>query len=238
MEHINAMGMRSSELNRHIQEALKKDGKATVENPHSMHNVGIGIQQPGKIQVKGSTGFYTGGFLEGPTLEVEGSAGWYAGDNMMSGELIIRKNTGCNAGTYLCGGTMVIYGSAGSRLGYGMKGGTIIVCGKSGRWTGQMTMGGTLVLLGQVGEQLGESMYKGVIFTRDAEAQAKLGGNVFIDAVSSDEQTRLDALFSRYGIDAKGEEFRAVRPLGSGRHTYVLFKPDLKPEYANRGVAP
>lgn len=234
MEYIDAQSLKSTELNQRITENLKAGGEVTIRNPHSMHNIGTGLVEKGKVIINGSTGFYTGGFLEGSTIVVEGNAGWYAGDNMMDGELLITKTAGCNAGTYFNGGTMVIYGGVGSRVGYGMKGGTIIVCGDSGRWAGQMTLGGRLVLLGKVGKQVGESMYKGVIFVRDPAAEAHLGGNVYMDAITAEEADELQSLFQRYQIKAEVGELRAIRPATTGRHTYVLFNPDLHPELANK----
>ncbi len=231
---INAAGLESTELNKRILESLRKSGEVTIENPHSMHNIGVGLEATGRILIKGSTGFYTGGFMDGPSIMLDGNAGWYVGDNMMSGEIVVTKNTGSNAGVYFCDGTLVIRGGTGSRAGYGMKGGTIIVCGPAGRWAGLMTLGGRLVLLGKVGKQLGESMYKGALFVADPEAEKNLGGNVFMDEVKPEEADALDALFDRYGINAKAKNLRAVRPSLTGRHSYVLFKPELHPELARK----
>jgi glutamate synthase domain-containing protein 3 len=229
MEYIDALELKSTELNRLIREKLEQDGQVTILNPHSMHNIAIGSAVKGRIIIQGSTGFYTGGFLEGTSVLVEGNVGWYAGDNMMDGELIITKNAGCNAGSYFSGGTMIIRGNAGSRVGYGMKGGTIVVCGSAGRWAGQMTLGGKLVILGQVGKQIGESMYKGVILARDSAIRENLGGNVFIDEPSATEKEELASLFAKYDINAAAGEFMAIRPMTTGRHKYVLFNPELKP---------
>jgi glutamate synthase domain-containing protein 3 len=234
MEYLDASNLTSEDLNALIIEKLKAYGEVALENPHSMHNLAIGLKEQGKIMVKGSTGFFTGGFLEGSTLTVEGNTGWYTGDNMMSGEIIVTKNTGCNAGVYLNGGTMVIYGGTGSRVGYAMKGGTIIVCGPAGRWAGQMTFGGKLILLGSVGKQVGESMYKGVIYTQDQAAKDNLGGNVYLDSISEAEIKELKELFEKYELNADPQNFSAIRPATTGRHTYVLFKPELKPELAKK----
>lgn len=234
MEYIEARHLNSADLNKLIREKLGQDSEVTILNPHSMHNIAIGSAEKGRIIIQGSTGFYTGGFLEGTSVIVEGNAGWYAGDNMMDGELIIAKNAGCNAGTYFYGGTMIIRGNVGSRVGYGMKGGTIVVCGSAGRWAGQMTLGGRLVILGKVGKQIGESMYKGVIFIREDEARENLGGNVFIDEITATEKEELESLFDKYEIDAAAGSFIAIRPLTTGRHKYVLFKPELEPELARK----
>ncbi len=133
-------------------------------------------------------------------------------------------------GAYINGGTIVIYGSTGSRVGYGMKGGTILICGHAGRWAAQMSTGGNLVILGEIGQQTGESMYNGAVFTRDPQAPNKLGGNVFLDEIRQEEAAMLARLFDQYQVQAEPAEFKVIRPVVSGRHKYVLFKPALKPE--------
>lgn len=231
MERIDAAALKPQELNAQL---AGLSGEIVIENPHSMHNMGVGLKGSMDIRIEGSTGLYTGSFLEGPRVTVEGNVGWYAGDDMMSGELIIKKNTGSNVGAYINDGTIVVYGSTGSRVGYGMKGGTIIVCGSAGRWAAQMSMGGNLIILGTIGPSAAESMYRGAVFVRDKDAHDKLGSNVFIDALTEQEKTMLTALFEKYGIEANPEEFRVIRPAVSGRHTYTLFKPVLKVDEARK----
>ena len=234
MEFIDAEGMDGKTLNTELKNRLSSAGEVTVKHSHSMHNIGTGMTEKGTVVVDGSTGFYVGGFLEGSKIDVLGNAGWYAGDNMMDGELIIRKNSGCNAGAYMNGGTLVIYGGAGSRPGYGMKGGTMLICGDAGRWAGQMTTGGRLIILGKVAQGIGESMYKGVLYVRDSEVANKLGSNCFVDELTADEKISLAELFSQYGVEADPSTLKAVRPLSSGRHNYVLFSPELEPEKAKK----
>lgn len=234
MEYIDVQKVDSKNLNNLIRERLKSSGEVTIQNTNSLHNIATGLQIKGKVIIDGSTGFYVGGFLEGSTVIVKGNAGWYAGDNMMDGELIIENNTGCNAGAYLYGGTMVIRGGTGSRVGYGMKGGTIIVCGSAGRWAGQMTLGGKLIILGTVGDKIGESMYKGVIYVKDEEVENKLGGNVYLDKLKQEEIKEIEALFKKYEIDVSPKTLKAIRPSATGRHSYTLFNPQLKPELSRK----
>ena len=54
-----------------------------------------------------------------------------------------------------------------------------------------------------------------------------MGGNVLIDAITPQEADELDALFERYAIKASAGRLRAIRPSPTGRHSYVLFKPEL-----------
>jgi Glutamate synthase domain 3 len=234
MEYLDLAKVENEKVNVLIKDKLKESNELVLKNVNSMHNICAGLSGDCQVTIEDSTGLYTGSFLEGPTLRIKGNVGWYAGDDMMSGELIVEKNTGCNIGAYINGGTIVIYGNTGSRVGYGMKGGNIIVCGSAGRWAGVMAMGGDLIILGALGKECGESMYSGKIFTRDPEAESKMGGNVFYDTITAAETEKLDHLFSQYEIAAAGKDFHVIRPVLSGRHEYALFKPDLKPELAKK----
>ena len=228
MVHLNLAEMNSREVNRKLKELIKTEDQIEIENPGSIHNFATALIGQGKITIHGSTGFYTGGFLEGPTIIVKGNTGWYTGDNMLAGEIIVEMNTGSNAAPSMVGGTMVIKGNSGSRAGWGMKGGTLIVCGRVGRWTGKMTLGGRIVVLGEVGEGIGESMYDGVIHVLDPAAKEKLGGNVQITAIDEKEKKALKALFKKYELDQDVSEFQSIVPKIYGRHEYFLFKPTHK----------
>jgi glutamate synthase domain-containing protein 3 len=213
------------QLNDALRENLGKDAEIVVENPHSMHNVGTALIGEGTIRVKGATGFYTGGFLEGPSLIIEGNTGWYSGDNMLAGELIIEQHAGSNCAPSMIGGNLIVRGSTGSRCGFGLKGGNVIVCGDVGRWCGQMTLGGRIIVLGKVGKGLGESMYKGLIHVADPEAESKLGGNVEFGAISDEDVQAVGALFEQYAIDADPTKFMTAYPMTTGRHKYTIFQP-------------
>ena len=228
MVRLDLAGMSSKDANRKLKELIKTEDVIEVDNPHSIHNFATALIGEGTITIHGSTGFYTGGFLEGPTLLVEGNTGWYTGDNMMSGEIIVEMNTGSNAGPSMVGGTIVIKGNSGSRAGWGMKGGNLIVCGDVGRWTGKMTLGGRIVVFGQVGEGIGESMYNGVIHVLDPAVEEKLGGNVTVVPIEDKEKKEVESLFKKYGIEQDVENFKSIIPKIYGRHEYVLFKPTHK----------
>ncbi len=228
MVRLDIAGMSSREVNRRLRELIKTEAEIEVDNPHSIHNFATALKGEGKITVHGSTGFYTGGFLEGPAIVVEGNTGWYTGDNMSAGEIVVEMNTGSNAAPSMVGGTIVIRGNSGSRAGWGMKGGTLIVCGDVGRWAGKMTLGGRIVILGTVGEGIGESMYNGRIHVLDAAAEEKLGGNVRLIPIEDDEKRKLEHLFGSYGIEHGVDDFRTIVPKVYGRHEYVLFKPTHK----------
>ena len=228
MVRLDVTDMSSREVNRKLKELVKVENEIEVDHPRSIHNFATALIGKAEIRIHGSTGFYTGGFLEGPTIIIEGNTGWYPGDNMLAGEIIIEMNTGSNAAPSMVGGTVVIKGNSGSRAGWGMKGGSLIVCGDVGRWTGKMTLGGRIVVCGQVGEGIGESMYDGVIHVLDPGVEEKLGGNVAVVPIDDKEKRALEPLFKKYGIEKSVDEFRSIVPKIYGRHEYVLFKPTHK----------
>jgi glutamate synthase domain-containing protein 3 len=228
MVRLDLQGMSSRDVNGKLKEVIRSENEIEVLNPHSMHNFATALTGRGTITVHGSTGFYTGGFLDGPSLIIKGNTGWYTADNMSDGEIIIEMNTGSNAGPSMLGGTLLIRGNSGSRVGYGMKGGNLIVCGNVGRWLGQMTLGGRIIALGEVGEGVGESVYNGVIHVLDPGVEEKLGGNVRVISIEDQEKREIESLFKKYGIERGVDDFRSIVPKVYGRHQYVLFKPTHK----------
>jgi glutamate synthase domain-containing protein 3 len=225
MVRLDITGLSSRDVNRKLREALGQDPEIVVENPHSVHNFATALKGQGTITVEGSTGFYTGGFLQGPTTIIKGNTGWYTGDNMSAGEIIVERNTGSNCAPSVIGGNVVVRGHSGSRAGWGMKGGNLIVCGNVGMWTGKMTLGGRIIILGNVGKGIGESMYNGVIHVLDPAVEEKLGGNVTVTPIEDEEKREVEALFQKYGIEQGVDNFQSVVPKVYGRHEYHLFKP-------------
>jgi methylamine---glutamate N-methyltransferase subunit B len=228
MVSIDVTDMSSLDVNKIIKELIKTEDEIEVTGTHSIHNFATALIGNSKITLHGSTGFYTGGFLEGPTLVIEGNTGWYTGDNMMDGEIIVQMNTGSNAAPSMMGGNIVIKGNSGSRCGWGMKGGNLIVCGNVGRWSGKMTLGGRIIVLGDVGEGVGESMYNGIIHVLDPAVEEKLGGNVKLVPIDEKEKKETEILFKKYGIEQGVDDFKSIVPKIYGRHEYKLYKPTHK----------
>jgi glutamate synthase domain-containing protein 3 len=220
--------MPTLEVNRKLRELVQSEDEIVIENPHSVHNFATALKGKSEITVEGSTGFYTGGFLQGPKITIQGNTGLYTGDNMGSGEIIVEMNTGSNCAPSMVGGTIFIKGHSGSRAGWGMKGGNLIVCGNVGMWSGKMTLGGRIIVLGKVGMGIGESMYDGVIHVLDPEAEDKLGGNVALKPIEDKEKKEVEALFQKYGINQSVDDLRSIVPKVYGRHDYVMFKPTHK----------
>ncbi len=235
MVRLDLAEMTSQKVNQKLKTLIRSESEIEIDNPHSIHNFATALIGEGKVTVHGSTGFYTGGFLEGPTLVIEGNTGWYTGDNMMAGDIIVQMNTGSNAAPSMVGGTLVIRGNSGSRAGWGMKGGNLIVCGDVGRWTGKMTLGGRIVVLGSIGRGAGESMYNGVIHTLDPAVEEKIGGNVRLIPIENSEKKELEALFKKYDIAQGVDDFKSIVPAIYGRHEYTLFEPTHTPKSSQRG---
>lgn len=227
MVSLNIKGMKSREVNRKLRELLPKEKEILIEHPDSIHNFAIALKGEGKIIVRGSTGFYTGGFLEGPALIIQGNTGLYTGDNMMRGMILIEKNSGSNVGPSMIGGTILVKGHCGSWAGFGMKGGNLIICGNAGMWTGKMMLGGRILVLGTVGTGTGDSIYNGVIHTLDRDVEKKLGSNVHVVPISQEEKEEVQKLLRQYGVNQsiRLEDLKSVVPKVYGRHEYVLFKP-------------
>lgn len=228
MVRLDISGMSTRDVNRNLRELIQEHDEIVVENPHSVHNFATALKGEGTVVVEGSTGFYTGGFLQGPRTVIKGNTGLYTGDNMGSGQIIVEMNTGSNCAPSMVSGTILVKGHSGSRAGWGMKGGNLIVCGNVGMWSGKMTLGGRIVVLGEVGIGIGESMYDGVIHVLDPEVEDKLGGNVTIIPIKDEEKKEVESLFSKYGIERGVDDFRSIVPKVYGRHDYVLFKPTHK----------
>ena len=228
MVRLDLTGMNSRDANKKIKVLIQTEDEIEIVGSHSIHNFATALIGKSKITVHGSTGFYTGGFLEGPTLVIEGNTGWYTGDNMMDGEIIVQMNTGSNAAPSMLGGTIVIKGNRGSRAGWGMKGGNLVVCGNVGRWSGKMTLGGRIIVLGEVGEGIGESMYNGIIHVLDPAVEEKLGGNVMIVPIDDKEKKETELIFKKYGIEQGVDDFMSIVPKVYGRHEYKLYKPTHK----------
>jgi len=228
MVSLDIKGMGTRDVNKKLKELIQQDDEIVVKNPHSAHNFATALKGTGTIHVEGSTGFYTGGFLQGPTILVKGNTGWYTGDNMDAGEIIIEMNTGSNCAPSMAGGTIVVKGHSGSRAGWGMKGGNLIVCGDVGIWSGKMTLGGRIIIIGKVGNGIGESMYKGIIHVLDNEVEDKLGGDVHVIPIEDKEKKEVETLFKKYGIEQGTDDFRSIVPKVYGRHEYFLFKPTHK----------
>ncbi len=221
MAEIDANGLEPREINRAIQKYLDMGEDVIVKNPKAKHNLGIKLTGKGRVHFEGSTGYYTGGFMNGPELTIERDTGWYLGDNMHGGRIIVKGNTGSNVAPSMINGEVIVKGNSGSRVGLGLKGGIVVVEGKAGMLCGKMMLGGTIILLGKAGDMTGESMYGGRIFLFEGPEP---GSNVKMVDPEKNELDEIRAYLKKVGIEKDIDGLKKIVPAGK-QHKYVLFRP-------------
>lgn len=229
VEKLDLRGVSVAEANKLLQEMVGATRRVQIQNPNGRHSIAVNVVGEIEIEVDGSTGFYTCGFMNGPNMFVKGNVGWYAADNMIGGRLVVERNAGSNLAPSMIRGTVYVKGSAGSRVGYGLKGGVVIVGGDVGMLTGQQMMAGRIILLGRGETGTGESMYGGVIHYRKG-AIAGMGTNVRERALDEEDLEALKAIFAENELDADPQEFVSLVPL-PGKKKYKLFKPAHMADY-------
>ena len=129
---LQALGLRAlnEKLQSQTDETNQKDWE--IINPRGSHAIGVGVDAPINVTVRGSTGYYCGGMNKQAHIHVDGSAGPGVAENMMSGTVTIDGDASQYAGATGQGGTLVIKGNAASRCGISMKGNDIVVHGNIG----------------------------------------------------------------------------------------------------------
>jgi len=203
------------ELNETLQAKTAK-GHFEVLNPMGRHAVGVGLQAPVSVDVRGSVGYYCGGMNKEATITVHGSAGPGVAENMMSGKVVIKGDASQYAGATGKGGLLVIEGNASSRCGISMKGIDIVVKGNIGHMSAFMAQSGHLVVLGDAGDALGDSIYEAKLFVRGSVKS--LGADCIEKEMRPEHHEKLAELLEKAGIkNVKTSEFKRY---GSARKLY------------------
>jgi methylamine---glutamate N-methyltransferase subunit B len=207
---------------RDLNEELHRQGGGTNEdtwevlNPRGAHAVGVGIDAPIAIDVRGSVGYYCAGMNKRAEMTVHGSAGPGVAENMMSGKVVIKGDASQYAGATGRGGLLVIEGNASSRCGISMKGIDIVVKGNIGHMSAFMAQSGHLVVCGDAGDALGDSLYEAKLFVRGSVKS--LGADCVEKDMRPEHHTALEKLLKDAGIDdVKPSEFKRY---GSARKLY------------------
>ncbi len=207
---IDAKEMGVRQLNSTLKGLAEDAKRITIENPKGKHFIAAGLSRNLEVEIKGSTGYFVGTMIHGPSIRIHGNAGWFAADNMTSGEVIIHGHAGNGPGQGIYGGVVVIEGDAGERVGALMKGGTVIVRGNTSIMTGLYMMGGEIIVLGNLGDYAGESIIGGQILF--AGEVASLGKNAKLDKLTESEGEKTDQLLKKYGYEVSGVAFRKIVP--------------------------
>jgi glutamate synthase domain-containing protein 3 len=189
----------------------------TIENPQGKHAIGVGINVPVELAIKGHVGYYCAGMNKHATVRIHGNAGTGVAENMMSGTVHVMGDASQSAGATGCGGLLIIDGDASARCGISMKGIDILVKGSIGSMSAFMAQAGNLVVLGDAGEALGDSIYEATIFVRGKVKS--LGADCIEKPMAAEDRERLSELLERAGINdaAKAGDFRMY---GSARELY------------------
>jgi glutamate synthase domain-containing protein 3 len=206
------------DLNGALHSAPKgaNDTKFEILNPRGGHSIAVGIDQPLRVEIYGSVGYYCVGMNDGGAVTIHGSAGPGVAENMMSGAVIVEGDASQYAGATGRGGLLVIKGNAASRCGISMKGVDIVVGGNVGHMSAFMGQAGCLVVLGDAGDALGDSLYEARLFVRGKVKS--LGADCIEKAMRPEHSRKLAELLEKAGVtDAKPEQFRRY---GSARRLY------------------
>ncbi len=222
MTDIDCHDRTTRQINSAIREQLAAGRRELrLLSPEARHNLAVAITEPVRIVIDGSTGYYCGGMVDGPTIEIRGSAGWGTAESMMSGTVIIDGDAGSGVAASIRGGTVVVRGNAAARAGVSMKGGTLLIGGSVGYMTGFMMQKGTIVTCGDAGEALADSMYAGVVFVGGKIAD--LGNDAIIERPSPADEAFLAEQFQRYNIQPPA----SFKKIVSGRKLWNFDKSDL-----------
>jgi glutamate synthase domain-containing protein 3 len=205
------------ELNNFLHHGLAAERTEAVEilNPNGMHNLAVGVDWPGRIDIRGHAGYFIGGMNKLADIIVHGNVGWSVGENIMSGTIRVRGNASECTGASGHGGLIVVEGDCSSRCGISMKGCEIVVGGSVGHVSGFMAQAGTIVVCGDAGAGLGDSIYETVIYVRGGIHS--LGADAREEEMQDSDYKAVERLLARAGMEHNVREFKRV---GSARTLY------------------
>jgi len=222
---IDCTGRTTSEVNKAIYAGLERGQSVMVRNPASRHNLGVGINHPGKVVFDGNVGYFCAGMLKHADVEVRGNCGWSVGEDMMSGSIVVRGNASAAAGAAIRGGILVVHGNAGPRTGISMKGGAIIIGGNVDYMSGFIMQKGVFIICGNTGEALADSMYEGKVYVRGKVAE--FGNDAVTAELTAEDKALLRDLLTKYKVAGipKPTEFTKIV---SGKKLYNFNMKDYE----------
>jgi glutamate synthase domain-containing protein 3 len=215
------------EFNEFLHHEVGANGPSKVEivNPRGMHNIAVGADWPGEIDIRGHAGYFIGGMNKQAAITVHGNVGWSVGENIMSGLIRVKGNASECAGASGHGGLIVIDGDCSSRCGISLKGADIVVGGGVGHVSGFMAQAGRMVICGDAAAGLGDSIYEAVIYVR-GKIHA-LGADAREEPMNETDYTAVSTLLKRAEIDLSPREFKRV----ASARTLYHWNVDANQEY-------
>lgn len=209
----------------HQARAMETVSKVEIINPRGMHNIAVGIDWSGEINIRGHAGYFIGGMNKQATIVVHGNVGWSVGENIMSGLIRVKGNASECAGASGRGGLIVIEGDCSSRCGISLKGADIVVRGGVGHVSGFMAQAGRMVICGDAAAGLGDSIYEAVIYV--GGKIDSLGADAREEPMSDADCATVKTLLNRAEIDLSPSEFKRIASARSLYHWNV----DANQEY-------
>ena len=215
------------EVNDFLHHRLIAEGITHVEitNPRGMHNIAVGVDWPGKIDIRGHAGYFIGGMNKQSTIIIDGNVGWSVAENIMSGLVHVKGNSSECAGASGHGGLIVIEGDCSSRCGISLKGADIVVGGNVGHVSGFMAQAGRIVVCGDAAAGLGDSLYEAVIYVRGKIDS--FGADAREEPMSEADCAAVSNLLLRAGIDLSSRDFKRV----ASARTLYHWNVDADQEY-------
>ncbi len=190
-----------------------------------MHNIAVGVDWSGEINIRGHAGYFIGGMNKRCTIVVHGNVGWSVGENMMSGFIRVRGNASECVGASGQGGMVVVEGDCSSRCGISLKGADIVVGGSVGHVSGFMAQAGRMVICGDAASGLGDSIYEAVIYVRGKIDS--LGADAREEPMTEADRAAVGAMLTRAEINLSSSDFKRIASARSLYHWNV----DAKQEY-------
>jgi glutamate synthase domain-containing protein 3 len=198
------------ELNDYLHHRLASEDVNVVEilDPHGMHNIAVGLDNPVEVHIRGNAGYFVAGMNQQAAVTIYGNVGWSVAENIMSGVVRVRGNASECAAASGHGGMVVIEGDSSSRCGISMKGCDIVVGGSIGHMSGFMAQAGNLVVCGDAGAHLGDSLYEALIYVRGKIHS--LGADAREEPMNETDHAKVAGLLERAGLDVSSKDFKRV----------------------------
>ncbi len=202
MKEIDAQGLHYRSLNKRLRGLIKEGEKSLfVKNVCGQRYIGGGVEGEVEIIIEGVPGNDLASFMDGPRIIVKGNAQDGVGNTMNKGEVIIYGDAGDIVGYSMRGGRIFIQGNVGYRVGIHMKAykefsPVVVVGGGAKDFLGEYMAGGLLVVLGLnsseiAGDFVGTGMHGGAMFLRGEVEPARLGKEVKIGKVTTQDMDLL-----------------------------------------------
>ncbi len=225
MAPVDCNELSTREINLAIKEGLTNDGEVIVQNTNSRHNLGVGLDQPGRVVFEGSVGYYCGGMLKQCNIEIHGNAGWSVASDMQSGTVVVHGNSSAAAGAAMRGGSLIVHGNSGPRTGISQKGGTIVIGKNVDYMSGFVMQRGIMVVCGNTGQAFADSVYEGNLYVLGTAND--LGNDAIITEINQVDQQKIDELLSKFKIKNIPDD-AIFKKIVSGKKLYNFDKKDFK----------